>query len=355
MPTLTRMPSIRPFLPRVAIALLTVLAAFTVGASAASADHVQPEPDISKLDYSPIGLFGPADPAVPGRIPTVPSGNACAAEGAEPFRAKMEGRSFNPSGKYNAFDNNVFEVFCLPYRGAGDTKADDVYGGGPGSDPGRGFCANRGTSAPFPGPEAPLSVAAGRCPNHQLEYIDYYEETMRKILGDFGVEMKRYEFQNPGSGNTTKGRAINPAAVVPGADHPEDTVIIGAHFDQTTEGPSSVWDSAEGHAQVIRVAKLMADYWRATGTRPSATVKFIPWDGEESGTLGSLDYTNNNIVPGEEEKVRGYFNTDPCAGGYPAYRYGDPDERKRIALGIQVARPEEIPGEFDVERVEQFN
>jgi PKD repeat protein len=97
----------------------------------------------------------------------------------------------------------------------------------------------------------------------------------------------------------------------------------------------------------------MADYWRATGTRPSATVKFIPWDGEESGTLGSLDYAENNIVPGEEEKVRGYFNTDPCAGGYPAYRNGNPAQR--IALGIQIARPEEIPGEFDVGRVESFN
>ncbi|CAA9501521.1 MAG: hypothetical protein AVDCRST_MAG30-1945 [uncultured Solirubrobacteraceae bacterium] len=337
------MPPIRPFLPRVAIALLTVLAVFTVGASAASADHVQPKPDISKLDYAPEGFFK-AGSAVPG-------GNACAAEGALPFRAQMQGRRFNPSGKYNAFDNNVFEVFCLPYRGAGDKKADDVYGGGSGSDPGRGRCAPN--PVPFPGPEAPLSTTAGRCPNHQLEYIDYYEETMRDILGDFGVEMKRYPFENPGSGNTTAGSAFNPAAVVPGTDHPDETIVIGAHYDQTTEGPSSVWDSAEGHAQVIRVAKLMADYWRATNTRPSATVKFIPWDGEESGTLGSLDYTENNIVPGEEEKVRGYWNTDPCAGGYPAYRYGNPNDR--IGLGIQIARPAEIPGEFDVARVEAFN
>ena len=102
--------------------------------------------------------------------------------------------------------------------------------------------------------------------------------------------------------------------------------MIGAHYDKTDDAPAAAWDSQEGHAQMIRVAKLMADYWRK-GTRPAATVKFIPWDGEESGTLGSEDYAQNVIPPGDEEfKVRGYWNTDPCAGGYPAYRFGNPAE-----------------------------
>jgi PKD repeat protein len=328
---------------RLIVTVAAALSAAILNAPVALADHPQPPRDISKLDYSPQGFFKAGDP--------VPLGNAC--KTSDLFTSRMNGRRFNPSGKYNAFDTNVFEVFCLPFREAGDESAADELGGGDGSDPARGFCAGRGTSPPQPGPEAPLSVLAGRCPNHQLEYVDYYEETMRDILGDFGVELKRYEFEHEGSGNTFGGRAINPAAVVPGADHPEDTVIIGAHYDQTTEGPASAWDSAEGHAQVIRVAKLMADYWKATGTRPSATVKFIPWDGEESGTLGSLDYTENNIVPGQEGNVRGYWNTDPCAGGYPAFRNGNPNQR--ITLGIQVARPAEVPGEYDVARVEAFN
>ncbi|MEJ7891483.1 MAG: M28 family peptidase [Solirubrobacteraceae bacterium] len=328
---------------RLSLALLLLGFATVGNPSAARADHPQPARDISKLDYSPQGFFKAGDP--------VPLGNAC--KTTDLFSSRRNGLRFNPSGKYNAFDSNVYEVFCLPFREADDMSAADEFGGGDGSDPGRGFCAGAGTSEPQPGPDAPLSVLAGQCPNHQLEYIEYYEQTMRDILGDFGVETKRFEFQNPGSGNTFGGRAINPAAVVPGADHPEDTVIIGAHYDQTTEGPASAWDSAEGHAQVIRVAKLMADYWRSTGTRPSATVKFIPWDGEESGTLGSLDYVENNIVPGEENQVRGYWNTDPCAGGYPAFRNGNPSAR--IALGIQIARPEEIPGDFDVARVQAFN
>ena len=319
---------------------LTALALLSAGSATALAAHPQPAADISKLAYEPEGHFKAGDP--------LPSNDAC----EETLLPLMNGKRFNPSGDYNAFDNNVFEVMCLPFRGAGDESADDPYGNAPAGrtqDPRHGYCSQPGE----PNPDAPLQAAAGECPNHPLEYVEYFEATMRDILGDFGVTMHRYEFENPGGGNTRGGRAINPAAVVAGADHPDETVIIGAHFDQTTEGPASAWDSAEGHAQLIRVAKLMADYWRSTGTRPSATVKFIPWDGEESGTLGSLDYTENNIVPEEERKVRGYFNTDPCAGGYPAYRFGNPNDR--VALGIQLARTQEIPDEFDAGRVDAFN
>ena len=316
------------------IAGLALVLSFAM-APAALADHPQPAGDISKLGYAPEGYFKAGA--------RVPSADSCS-QTAQPL---MEGKRFNPSGNYNAFDTNVFEVLCLPFRAAGDQSASDPYGNG--GEPRHGYCAQPGD----PNPEAPLQEIAGKCPNHQLEYVEYFEDTMKDILGDFGVSVRRYEFDNPGGSNTLAGRAINPAAIVPGADHPEETVVIGAHFDQTTEGPASAWDSAEGHAQVIRVAKLMADYWRATGTRPSATVKFIPWDAEESGTLGSEDYTENNIVPGEEDQVRGYWNTDPCAGGYPAFRNGIPGER--INLGIQLARPEEVPGQFQSPRVAEFN
>ena len=315
---------------RLSLAAALIAVAIAPGGSAL-ADHGQPTFDPSKLDYSPIGFFKPGQTIPPANPPIQPT----------------DGRKFNPSGKYNAFDTNFFETVSLPFRAAGDQKADDPLGNG--GNPKHGFCAPN--PEPRPGPEAVWSPIAGECPNHQLEYGLYYEETMRDILGDFGVTIRRYEFENPGSENTLEGRAVNVAAVVPGADHPEDTVIVGAHYDQTTDGPASTWDSAEGHAQVIRVAKIMADYWRATGTRPSATVKFIPWDGEESGTLGSRDYAENNIVPGEEDKVRAYFNTDPCAGGYPAYRFGNPNDR--VVLGIQLA-DERTVTEYDTNRIKVF-
>jgi PKD repeat protein len=316
---------------RIRLTLFAALTAFAVTSGTALADHGQPAFDASKLEYAPIGFFKPGD-TVPPNAPLAPT----------------SGRKYNPSGKYNAFDTNFFETVTWPFRGADDKTDNDPPGSG---DPGQrhGFCAPN--PVPRPGPEAAFSSIAGECPNHQLEFIAYYQETMRDILGKFGVTFRNYEFFNPGTGNTLSGRAINPAAIVPGSDHPDEQIVIGAHYDKTTDGPASTWDSQEGHAQIIRVAKLMADYWDATGTRPAATVKFIPWDGEESGTFGSLDYATNNVVPGEESKVRAYFNTDPCAGGYPAFRFGNPQDR--VDLGIQVADPTAIT-EFSGARAEAF-
>ncbi|MDQ3995422.1 MAG: M28 family peptidase, partial [Gemmatimonadota bacterium] len=322
------------------------LAAFSLalGTAPASANHPQPGLDISKMDYAPIGHFKP------GQL--VPRHDTGCEEVMNPLK---RGRIFNPSGKWNAFDNNVFEVICLPFRAPSDESDTDPFGNG--GEPRPGFCRQPSDPEQRPGNPA---LMPGVCPNHQLEYAAYYGDTMREILGDFGGSIRQYFFEvpetveNPPLGNTLGGRAINTAAVVPGADHPEQTVVVGAHYDQTNDGPASAWDSQEGHAEVLRVAKLMADYWRATGTRPSATVKFIPWDGEESGTLGSRNYVENSLIPGagEGSEVRGYWNTDPCAGGYPAFRYGNPADR--IDLGIQLADPADA-GEYDPERIKAFN
>jgi PKD repeat protein len=309
-------------------------------AAAQAAVAPQPAPDITKLKYEPVGHFKGSDPIAP------------AATGCDDVMKPLrKGEVFNPSGTWNAYDNNVFEVLCLPFRGPGDTTEDDPLGNKGAAM--HGMCGGRDTSL-----YGNFAQIAGACDNHQLEYIRYYEATMLEILKDFGATAHRYAFDvpDPGiTGNTRFGRGINPAIVIPGADNPEEQVVVGAHYDKTNDGPASFWDSQEGHGEMIRMAKLMADYWKATGTRPSATIKFIPWDAEESGTFGSLDYSLNNIVPGEESKVRGYFNTDPCAGGYPSFRYGNPADRLR--MGIQLADPGAIGGisAGDATRITEFN
>ena len=313
------------------LALVTLAGALASAPGALASHEPQIDPDGSKLPYQPIGHFKPGDP-----LP--------AADDAEAVTSLMEDGIFNPSGTFNAFDTNVFEVLALPYRSAGDPSGGDPYGNG--GNPEHGRCGDDPGSDERPR-KGDFSQLAGACPNHQLEYLAHYERTMGAILNDFGVTFRRYKFDNPGGSTTQAGDAYNPAAIVPGSSHPDQTVIIGAHYDQTDDGPASAWDSQEGHAQLFRVAKLMADYWKSTETRPAATVKFIPWDGEESGTLGSEHYAQNNIVPGRAADVRGYFNTDPCAGGYPAFRYGNPLDR--VDLGIQLAhpKPSEDPATLD--------
>ncbi|HEX2084580.1 MAG TPA: M28 family peptidase [Solirubrobacteraceae bacterium] len=329
--------------------LVAAVVAACIATAAAPAHAVEVVPDINALQYEPIGHFKPGDP-----LP--PANGFNTGDTAEFFQQEYADGIFNPSGNFNAYDTNVFEVLAMPFRGAGDEFADDPLGNGTdGGDPDHGQCSGDPRNERPMGGSNGYPAVAGECFNHQLEYIEYYERTMMSILGKFGAYTKRYEFFNPSDpganqfqapfggfglepGNTLGGRAINPAVIVPGTGESDETIVIGAHFDKTNDGPAAAWDSQEGHAQMIRVAKLMADYWDAKDARPTATVKFIPWDGEESGTLGSEHYTQNIIPPGDEEnKVRGYWNTDPCAGGYPAFRFGN--RANRTQLGIQLANP----------------
>jgi len=283
-----------------------------------------PPLDISKLTYQPEGFFKAGDP-IPADY-----GKAC-----ESIAGQRTGKIFNPSGHWSAFDNTIFEYFCLPYRNQDDVSASDPDGNG--GESAYGYCKDPDPTDPLAqsGPEG-----AGTCPNHQLEYIDYFKTTMLEILKDYNPTFHEYEFEHE------EGVGRNPAVIVAGADHPDEHIIIGSHYDQTKTGPASLWDSQEGHAEMIRVAKLMADYWKATGTRPSATIKFMPTDGEEDGSLGSADYVSNTVTPGQEAKVRSYWNADPCAGGYPARRYGNPAEV--IPINIQI-------GDDPDARVQEFN
>ena len=343
----------RPTARLLSFPALLALAVFAAPGSAL-ADHAMPALDPSKVDYTPIGYYGPG-----AESETIPQTGDIPAVGP------------NPSGKYVAYDTNVWESLSLPSRHPGDNcnslpeeeqhelcsdgdrDADDDGPSGTGSAA-WGFCPN----------PIQTGFVAGECQNNQLEYLDYYEHTMKEMLGDFGVVVHRYPFESPGrsDGGTGRGGYLDAApgtgwnisATVPGADHPEETVLVSGHYDFTDSGPTAAWDSAEGHTEVIRMAKIMSDYWRATGTRPSATVKFIPWDSEESGTFGSIDYVENNIPPGEEDEVRGYFNVDPCAGAYPAFRNGNP--ASRVPQVLQLANPDAYAeGSPERARVEAFN
>jgi PKD repeat protein len=345
---------------RLRVAFVAALTIFSLTGTEglSNADNGLPPLDPSKVDYTPIGYYGPPDETLTPGSATIPVPGAVPAVGP------------NPSGKWVPYDTNVWESLALPSRHPGDNcnslapdqqhpdcrEGDkDVDNDGPqGYNGPSGASVVHGECPPSPG------FIAGECFNSQLEYLNYYEQSMKDLLKDFGGVVYRYGFQSPGGGlprgtylAASGGQAYNIGAVVPGADHPEQTVLVSGHYDFTDSGPAAAWDSAEGHTEVMRMAYIMADYWRKTGTRPSATVKFIPWDSEESGTFGSQDYVDNNIPPGEEDKVRGYFNVDPCAGAYPAFKDGNFTER--VPQVMQLANPDEQSDPAVKARMQAFN
>lgn len=202
--------------------------------------------------------------------------------------------------------NAVYHVAeNLPHRQPGDQTDDDPHG-----DPNPG-CRVYGPECEY---------------NHQLEYLNWFEEAYTEVLGDFGVSFRTYEFNAPGSNLLTlgnnAGRAINKFAIVPGADSPEDYVLIGSHYDGVNGSPYAAWDSTAGSGTMLRTAKILSDYWKATGTRPSRTYIFAAWDGEEQGLLGSEFFVANNRPRDPNALFTLYANQDPCGGHYPAVYRG---------------------------------
>ena len=296
------------------LSLVLTLLATALPASPVSAQAVG-VPPITNLAYQPEPAISAIPPRPdPGEVPKA-----------------------NPTGTYNAYDMNVYETIWFPQRQAADETKDDA----PGGAIEHGHCPEVG------------------CANHANEFKRFWKKTMKEVVGPFGGTVRSYPFVSPGSGtpdgaplNSPGGPTYNLQATIPGSENPEQMVIVSGHFDQTDSGPASAWDSAEGHATVIRIAKMMTDYWKKTGTRPTASVKFTAWGAEEAGTFGSKAYIRDNLVPFPNLNVRGYFNLDPCGGGYPAYYRGNPADR--VPLVMQLGDPAQQIGE-NVQEFENFN
>ena len=98
----------------------------------------------------------------------------------------------------------------------------------------------------------------------------------------------------------------NILARIPGALHPEETVMYGAHWDAfgraTPKDGDDIYngavDNATGVAGLIELARL----FRA-GTPPERSVLFAAWTAEEAGLLGSEYYAANPVWPLETTVV----------------------------------------------------
>ena len=219
----------------------------------------------------------------------------------------------NPLGNYNAYDLNAYQVIHFPRRQPGDPEANSEPGGSP----------EHGTCPP------------ATCDNHEREFVRYWRNLMKPLMKPFGGSVHTYQFRSPGSSAfQAAGDTQNLMATIPGAVYPERSVIVSGHYDMTDSGPASAWDSSEGHATVFRIAKIMTDYWKKTGTRPKVSVKFTAWGAEEAGTYGSQAYIRDNLLNFPGLKVNGYFNLDPCAGAYPAYYRGNGVDRTPMVMQL---------------------
>jgi len=92
----------------------------------------------------------------------------------------------------------------------------------------------------------------------------------------------------------------NILARIPGAGHPDETVLYGAHWDAygraTPKNGDDIYngavDNATGVAALIELARLFK-----AGPAPDRSVVFAAWTAEEAGLLGAEYYAANPVWP----------------------------------------------------------
>jgi len=92
----------------------------------------------------------------------------------------------------------------------------------------------------------------------------------------------------------------NILARIPGSEHPDETVLYGAHWDAygraTPKNGDDIYngavDNATGVAAVLELARLFKE-----GPPPRRSVVFAAWTAEEAGLLGAEYYAANPVWP----------------------------------------------------------
>ncbi|MEE2894955.1 MAG: M28 family peptidase [Planctomycetota bacterium] len=105
-------------------------------------------------------------------------------------------------------------------------------------------------------------------------------------------------------------RTANVFGILPGAERPEEFVIVGGHHDAWGFGAA---DPLAGTIVVMEVARAFAEA-AERGLRPRRSIVFAGWGAEEFGIIGSCEW-----VEAELERIRrhavAYINLDMAALG----------------------------------------
>jgi len=99
----------------------------------------------------------------------------------------------------------------------------------------------------------------------------------------------------------------NVVATITGSEFPDQQYIICAHYDDMPSGNMAPGadDNASGVVAVLETARLLKDF------DLKYTVKFIAFDEEEQGLIGSNAYANDASANGDD--ILGVLNLDMIA------------------------------------------
>ena len=108
------------------------------------------------------------------------------------------------------------------------------------------------------------------------------------------------------------GESSNVVAELTGSDWPDESLLLSAHHDTTTDSCGAN-DNAAGVAVLLETARLLVDLQRETGIGPGRTIRFVSFGAEEQVLQGSRAYVAQHHGP--EPRPRLMINLDELAAG----------------------------------------
>ncbi len=104
----------------------------------------------------------------------------------------------------------------------------------------------------------------------------------------------------------------NAVGDLPGANLPEECILLGAHHDTTADSLGAN-DNGAGVAVLLETARLLAGLSESLNVRPGRTIRFVSFGAEEQGLQGSAAFVDRHYGP--ETKPRFMLALDELATG----------------------------------------
>jgi carboxypeptidase Q len=127
-------------------------------------------------------------------------------------------------------------------------------------------------------------------------------------------------------------QSANVVGEIRGATRPNEIVVIGAHLDSWELGDGAL-DNGCNAAMVIDLARQM----QRLGLRPARTIRFVLFNGEEQGLIGSWQYTVSHLDEMDRTILAGAFDigTGRITGFFTG---GRPEVAQAIARLLEPVR-----------------
>lgn len=131
-----------------------------------------------------------------------------------------------------------------------------------------------------------------------LAHLNETRDSIQSLLASKGMYMEKHSF--PYSGTTGQ----NLIGSLAGTDSAKQVVIVDAHYDSVANAPGAD-DNGSGTVGMMEIARLLSRY------PTKKTQRYIGFDFEESGLIGSSKYVTNYLPA--DEQIQGVFNFEMIA------------------------------------------